>query len=60
MKELFAAFQQFKTWVYTNYGDSPQNFIKGAGDAFKDLNNAKTTEDKQAAAKKIQDLISKL
>jgi len=41
-------------------GDPTGTYIKDSGKAFKKLNRAKSTDEKRAAAKDLQNLITKL
>lgn len=50
IKEVFSFIQK-------TFGDTPEKFLKSAGDAFALLNQADTPEKKQEAARAIQNLI---
>jgi hypothetical protein len=49
--------QQFGVWINHVSGNDPQGFIKQVGAAMAELNNAKTVEDRQNAAKSIADAL---
>lgn len=52
MRDIFSFIQK-------TFGDTPEKFLKDAGDAFSSLNQADTPEKKQDAARKIQALIKR-
>jgi len=47
-------------YLKENFGDSPEKFLLDAHDAFQGLKNAKTAEEKLAAAHSIRKLIERL
>ncbi len=51
---------QLVRWLKEQFGDNWASFVVDSGAAFKKLNEAKTPEQKQDAAKTIQDLIHRL
>ncbi len=53
MKDLVA-------WVKATFGDNPAKFIKDSGTAFAQLHAAQTVQEKQNAAKAIQDLFARI
>lgn len=52
-REVFVFFKKL-------VGDSPEKFIKDLNEAFSGLNNAETSEQRQAAAAALQKLIKRL
>jgi arsenate reductase-like glutaredoxin family protein len=58
--ELISFSKELGKFLKAQLGDNPEKFIRDANDVFKQLNASKTSEEKTDAAKKIQDLISRL
>lgn len=60
LPQLLKMIQGLMEWINKASGNDPAGFIVKAGDAFKQLNEAKTQEEYSASAKALSDLISKL
>ncbi len=58
LPELLSLFKTFAGWINKISGNDPQGFIKKVGEAFSQLNAAKTQEERVNAAKAISDAIS--
>lgn len=57
--QLFSLVKEVFGFIQKTFGDTPEKFLKDAGDAFALLNQAKTPEEKQNAARAIQALIKR-
>lgn len=55
--QLFNLIKEVFGFIQKTFGDTPEKFLRDAGDAFASLNQADTPEKKQDAARKIQALI---
>lgn len=60
LPELVKLASEIFTFLKDTFGDNPQKFLKDAGTAFENLNNAQTPEDRTNAAFQIHDLIKRL
>jgi hypothetical protein len=57
---ILSALQAFIAWINKVSGNDPAGLAKEIGQAFQTLNAAQTVEDRQAAAKAVADIITKL
>ena len=57
LPQLFSLLKEVFGFIQKTFGDTPEKFLKSAGDAFALLNQADTPEKKQEAARAIQNLI---
>lgn len=60
LPQLLLMIREFITWINKVSGNDPAGFAVKASAAFSQLNNAKTQEDHQNAAKAISDLIASM
>lgn len=58
--ELVGMLKSLVVWIKDTFGDNPQKFIKDAGEAFAKLHGATTTEEKQNAARDLQDIFGRI
>ncbi len=58
--ELIGLIKALMGWLKSVFGDDPKKFLKDASEVFAELSQAKTPEAKIEAAKKIQNLITRL
>lgn len=55
--QLFNVLKEVFAFIQKTFGDTPEKFLKDAGEAFSKYNNAKTDEEKVDAIKSLQSLI---
>lgn len=55
--QLFSVLKEVFAFIQKTFGDTPEKFLKDAGEAFSKYNNAKTDEEKVDAIKSLQSLI---
>lgn len=55
--QLFSVLKEVFSFIQRTFGDTPEKFLRDAGEAFAKLNAADTPEKKQEAARAIQGLI---
>lgn len=60
LPSLIALCIEAQKFIKSQFGDNPEKAIADLADTFKRLREAKTTEDRVDAAKKISDLIGSL
>lgn len=57
LKELLGAAKQLIAWIKKISGNDPQGFVRRMDETFRYLNDAKTSEEKLEASKRLQDFI---
>jgi len=57
---LLKLIEEMGKFLKDKFGDSPDKFIKDSTDVFKQYNDAKTIEEKDAAFKKVYDLVNRI
>lgn len=55
--QIFSVLKELMSFIQKTFGDTPEKFLKDAGEAFSKYNNAKTDEEKVDAIKSLQSLI---
>jgi hypothetical protein len=60
LPQMIALFREAFDFLKKLFGDDPTKFLKDASVVFSELKSAQTVEEKKSAAKKIQDLVSRL
>lgn len=60
LPKLLDFMKEFATFLKNTFGDNAHKWLADAGPIFKQLNAAKTQEEKYAAGKSLQDLIGRL
>ena len=58
--DLIALFRELTAFLKETFGDNPAKFIRDSHEVFRDINNAKTIEEKQNALNKLNDLYKRL
>lgn len=60
LPQILSMLMALGKYLKETFGDNPEKFIADAHQAFVELRNAKTSEDKRNAARAIAQLISRL